>query len=125
MVGDERPLPSQQGAAAEQAACDYLIAQGLKLEQRNYRCRGGELDLVMRQGDTLVFVEVRYRSNPRFGGAAASIDTAKQRKLLLAATTFLAEHRLSNHPCRFDVVTVTPHNGELDLQWIPNAIEAH
>lgn len=123
-MADERPAAARQGEAAEQAACDYLQHQGLTLQQRNYRCKGGELDLVMREGKTLVFVEVRYRSNPRFGGAAASIDHAKQRKLLHAATTFLTEQRLTNHPCRFDVVTVTPHNGGLELEWLQNAIEA-
>jgi putative endonuclease len=123
-VSGERSLAAAQGRVAEQAACDYLLARGLTLHSRNYRCRGGELDLIMHEGKTVVFVEVRYRSSTRFGGAAASIDATKQQKLLHAAQTFLSEHRLSNIPCRFDVVTVSPQNGELDLQWIQNAITA-
>lgn len=120
----ERSLAAQQGRTAEQAACDYLLAQGLSLHTRNYRCRGGELDLVMKKGETIIFVEVRYRSSNRFGGAAASIDLAKRHKLLHAAQTFLGEHRLSNAPCRFDVVTISPQNGQMSMQWIQNAITA-
>jgi putative endonuclease len=123
-VPSERALAATQGRAAEQAACDHLLAQGLTLHSRNYRCRRGELDLVMREGATVVFVEVRYRSSSRFGGAAASIDASKQQKLLHAAHTFLAEQRLTNAPCRFDVVTVSPQNGGMALQWIKNAITA-
>jgi len=105
-------------------ACDHLCRQGLKLQLRNYRCRSGEIDLIMRDGETLVFVEVRYRSHDRFGGAAASVDATKQHKLIRAAQTFLVEQRLNHAPCRFDVVTVTPHDGVMRVDWIPNAIEA-
>ncbi|HEY0720354.1 MAG TPA: YraN family protein [Gammaproteobacteria bacterium] len=118
-------MAAARGAQAEQAACDHLSAQGLRLHARNYHCRSGEIDLIMRDGDTLVFVEVRYRSSTRFGGAAASIDMAKQQKLIRAAQTFLSEQRLTNTPCRFDVVTVHPHDGTMRVEWITNAIEAH
>jgi len=123
-VPDERTRAAERGAQAEQAACDHLRAQGLKLHSRNYRCRSGEIDLIMRDGETLVFVEVRYRSSNRFGGAAASVDAAKQQKLIRAAQTFLGEQRLHHLPCRFDVVTVSPHDGGMRVDWIPNAIEA-
>lgn len=122
MPGD-RALAASRGQAAEQAACDHLQSHGLTLHTRNYRCRGGELDLVMQERETVVFVEVRYRSSSRFGGAAASIDGEKQRKLIHAAQMFLGEHRLTNRPCRFDVVTVSPRDGRLELEWITNAIE--
>ncbi|HEY0634394.1 MAG TPA: YraN family protein [Gammaproteobacteria bacterium] len=124
-MAEERAVAAARGALAEQAACDYLTTQGLKLQTRNYRCRSGEIDLIMRDGDTLVFVEVRYRSTMRFGGAAASIDITKQQKLIRAAQTFLGEQHLTNAPCRFDVVTVHPHDGTMRVEWIPNAIEAH
>jgi len=123
-VRSERALAAIQGRAAEQAACDFLLNQGLTLHSRNYRCRGGELDLIMEEDSTLVFVEVRYRSSHRFGGAAASVDAYKQQKLLHAAQAFLGEYRLNNRPCRFDVITVSPQNGELELEWIQNAITA-
>jgi len=123
-VPDERPPAAERGAQAERAACDHLCARGLKLHLRNYRCRSGEIDLIMHDGETLVFVEVRYRSSNRFGGAAASVNASKQQKLIRAAQTFLVERRLNQAPCRFDVVTVTPHDGAMSVDWIPNAIEA-
>lgn len=70
------------GNAAEQAALELLLGRGLKLVERNYRCRGGELDLVMLDGKTLVFVEVRYRATPSFGGAAGSVNWHKQRRII-------------------------------------------
>lgn len=121
---DGRSGAAARGVQAEQAACDHLLARGLRLQARNYRCRSGEIDLIMRDGETLVFVEVRFRSSNRFGGAAASVDAAKQQKLIRAAQTFLAEQRCNHLPCRFDVVTVCPHDGGMRVDWIPNAIEA-
>lgn len=113
------------GRHAEQLAERYLQSQGLQLQQRNYRCRGGEIDLVMNEGETLVFVEVRYRKHQGFGGAAASVDYRKQQRLLLAAQHYLQKHRAENRPCRFDVVAVTPGNdGQNAIEWITNAIEA-
>ena len=109
------------GAAAETAALAWLQRQGLKLVERNWRCRAGELDLVLRDGATLVFVEVRLRGSQAFGGAAASVDAKKRAKLLAAAQLYLA--RAADQPCRFDVVTMTDGNGR-DLQWIRNAFDA-
>lgn len=109
-------MPS--GAAAEDRAAIFLQQRGLKLVTRNYRCRQGELDLVMRDGGTLVFIEVRSRSNANFGGASASITPAKQGRLIHAA-----EHYLLHHPhpgaCRFDAVLI--EGG--DLQWLKQAFE--
>ena len=92
------------GAQAEQAAAAYLVKRGLQLVEKNYRCRFGEIDLIMRAGVTLVFVEVRSRSSRAFGGAAASIDARKQRKLIAAAQHYLAQlgnrrHADSTHCC--------------------------
>ena len=113
-------LKTLLGQTAEAHAERYLIAQGLKRIARNWRCRFGEIDLIMRDGDTLVFVEVRMRSRADFGGAAASVDAGKQRKLLAAAKLYLSA--LPQTPaCRFDVVALddrcaVPH-------WIQNAFD--
>ena len=89
----------------ESAALAHLGEAGLQLLARNVRFKGGELDLVMRDGDTTVFVEVRYRADSRHGGGAASVDLRKRRKLVLAAQLFLQRHpALAQQPCRFDVV---------------------
>jgi len=113
---------SSEGAAAEQFAAEFLMRQGLTLLTRNYRCRFGEIDLIMRDGDTLVFVEVRLRRNFRFGGAAASIDPRKQRRLILTAQGYLA--RLPKiPPCRFDAILLDNAQGHAP-EWLKNAFEA-
>ena len=106
------------GDAAEQAAADYLCARGLVLVERNYRCRFGEIDLILRDGPSLVFVEVRYRRTRSFGGAAESITTAKREKLLRAARHFMAAHRQFPQ-CRFDAVLI--HGDLADVEWVVNA----
>lgn len=94
-----------RGAAAEQRALELLQQQGLKLLARNWRCRGGELDLVMRDGAELVFVEVRARSRADFGGALASVDVHKRARLIHAARSFLASHtEHAEAAARFDVI---------------------
>lgn len=114
------------GQAAETLACDYLQRNGLKLVQRNYRCRRGELDLVMQQGEVVVFVEVRFRSPSAYADGIASVDRHKQEKLLAAAQHYLQQHPdAARRPCRFDVVAVTPERGENRVEWITNAIELH
>jgi len=114
----------EQGQQAEQAAADYLTKSGLQLIERNYRCRSGEIDLILSSGTYLVFVEVRYRKRMDYGGAAASVDRRKQRKLLNTAQHYLQQRQCTNRPCRFDVVAVTPDsNGNLSCDWITNAFE--
>lgn len=108
-----------QGQAGEDSALDYLIRNGLTLVERNFRCRGGEIDLIMHQQDVLVFVEVRRRADNRHGGAAASVTAAKQVRLILAAQVYLQRYR--NPPaCRFDVIAI---DGTA-LTWLKNAIQA-
>jgi putative endonuclease len=113
----------RSGRWAESAALEYLVEQGLLPLARNHRCRFGEIDLVMRDGTVLVFVEVRLRSDARFGGGAASVTTAKQRRLVLAARHYLAGLRTHTLPaCRFDVVSVSrPNYGTPDFEWIRDA----
>ena len=111
------------GAAAEQIAADYLRAQGLEILELNFRRRLGELDIVAREGDVLVIVEVRTRSGDRFGGAAASVDRGKQVRLIRAAAQLLQLHReLSRLRVRFDVVTVAEVGRETQkVEWIRHA----
>jgi putative endonuclease len=92
-----------RGAAAEALAAEFLAMRGVVVIERNYRCRGGEIDLIARDRDTLVFVEVRLRSHAAFGGAAASITASKRRRLARAAGHYLA--KLGREPpCRFDAI---------------------
>ncbi len=106
------------GLEGEQRAERLLRDAGLQLITRNYRCRHGEIDLVMRQGTTLVFVEVRRRSRSDFGGAAASVDLRKQKRLVAAARHYLAGLGCEPPPCRFDVVAI---EGAGEPQWLPDA----
>jgi len=101
------------GEAAEDAALAQLRASGLQLLARNVRYPFGEIDLVMCEAGTLVFVEVRHRRGAGFGGAFASVDRAKRRKLARAAQAWLCRNRAwSQAPCRFDVVAVSPQGAE-------------
>ncbi len=111
------------GSHAEGIARRYLGAQGLELICENYRCRVGELDLVMRQGATLVIVEVRLRTHSRFGGARASVDRGKQRRIVRAAQHLLLTQRaLARMPVRFDVVTLDAGVGGT-IDWIRAAFD--
>lgn len=107
------------GQAGEDHALAHLQQHGLSLVERNFRCKGGELDLVMQEGKTLVFVEVRKRADARHGGAAASITAAKQKRLIRAAQTFLLRHPVPP-PCRFDVIAIDGNA----LSWLKDAIQA-
>jgi len=112
-------LTRYQGQQTEHHAELWLKQQGLQLITRNFRCRYGEIDLIMQQQDTLVFVEVRLRRSKDFGGAAASITNAKQQRIIHTAQYYLQQHGL-NCPCRFDAVV---SDGK-QLQWIKNAFSA-
>lgn len=107
------------GARAEQLAAKFLQQRGLKLLQQNYRCRFGEIDMILQDGDTLVFAEVRLRSRGDFGGAAASIGAAKQGKLVRAAQHYLATlARIP--PCRFDAVLLQALD-DPGIEWVRDA----
>ena len=93
------------GADAEQVAADFLAAKGMHIVARNFRTRFGEIDLVARDGESLVFVEVRLRTNDYFGGAADSVDVPKRSRVVAAARSYLAQMH-PEPPCRFDVVTL-------------------
>ena len=108
----------RQGQLWEQQALGWLRARGLELVEENFRCRGGEIDLIMRERGTLVFVEVRQRANADHGGALASITPAKIRRLVHAANTYLLRWD-APPPCRFDVIAIDGAQPE----WLQNVLE--
>lgn len=113
---------NNRGAPAEQWAAHYLQKQGLKLIEQNYRGRFGEIDLIMQDGNTLVFIEVRLRRNTDFGGAAASIDIHKQKRIISTSQQYLSG--LAHIPaCRFDVMLLSDAQGN-NAQWLQNAFDA-
>ena len=110
-------LNHKEGAAAEDAALAFLQAQGCKLVARNWHCPFGEIDLIVKNGNTILFVEVKYRKSSRFGGAAGSITPAKLAKLQRSAEHYLQQHRLNHAPCRRDAVLI---EGGHQPEWVQN-----
>ena len=112
-----------RGRQAEDRACHYLQARGLRLLARNYRSQRGEIDLILQDKDSLVFVEVRYRRYPQFGTAAESVDRRKQSRLIACARYFMQTHPdTCERPCRFDVISINgPENA---IEWLPDAFSA-
>lgn len=108
------------GRQAEEQAARFLEERGLVILARNVACRGGEIDLVCRDGQTLVFVEVRLRRNAAFGGAGSSITVGKQRRIVLAARHYLAAHGNAQSACRFDCVLLDGQN----IDWLRDAFAA-
>lgn len=114
-----------RGAQAEQRARQFLERAGLNFVAANVSGGGGEIDLIMREQTTLVFVEVRLRGNQRFASASESVNATKQRKLLQAAQYYLQREKLTDKvPCRFDVVALQTLDSEQQPEWIKNAFGA-
>ena len=107
-----------RGKLAETLAADYLRRGGLRLIERNYNCRMGEIDLIVADGPVLVFVEVRLRRNLEFGGAAASITAAKRQRIVMAARHYLSGR--PERPCRFDVILLDALDPDR-IEWIKDA----
>ena len=116
----EHDTTSNTGRQAEDLAAKHLAKQGLDVIARNYRCRGGEIDLICRDGKALVFVEVRLRRSSAFGGAGASITPAKQRRVALAAAHYLQTQRQENTACRFDCILLDALD-TARIDWIRDA----
>ena len=113
------------GREAEQAACEFLQAQGLKLLERNFRVRGGEIDLIMSDGNVVIFVEVRARQHGGFMHPAESINARKRQRLIHAGTRYLQRTGgLHTTRSRFDVVCISGTGAERKLEWIRGAFEA-
>jgi len=113
----------ERGQLLEEKAAHFLKDQGLRIYMRNFRCKLGELDIIALDGDTVVFIEVRYRASTAFGGPLASITASKQQKLIRTAQYFLQGKRVfHNASCRFDVIAMSGDVSQPTLEWIKNAI---
>lgn len=124
-MAEAREGRRKQGDEAEDAAARYLAAKGLRIEQRNFCCRGGEIDIVAWDRGTLVFVEVRYRGSGSLENPMESVTIRKQQRLIHAASIYLQQQRQWQAPCRFDVIAVTPGRiRRFRAQWIKNAFDA-
>jgi putative endonuclease len=110
-----------KGQAAEQQAADYLKDQGLSFIEKNYHCRRGEIDLIFKQDNIWVFVEVKYRTNQRYGGALAAVDQHKIRRILLSAQHYLQKHNINQYDTaiRFDVIAIQEQAPY--IEWFQNA----
>ena len=116
-----------KGLRFEQLAREFLQNKGLRAVTSNYHCRGGEIDLIMRDGDTLCFIEVKYRGSDAFGGAAYSISRAKQEKIIRCALHYIARHaQVQQSAYRFDVIFIQPGGprGADRFEWITSAFDA-
>lgn len=114
------------GAQFEDLALAHAERSGLRLIARNFNCRYGELDLVMRDRDVVVFLEVRYRRSTQFGGALDSVGAGKRERLIKAASLFLqCNPGLASHACRFDVLAIGGEPGAPSIDWQRNAFETH
>ena len=112
-----------KGKATELQAQHYLESQGLTLHTCNFHSRGGEVDLIMQDQDTYVFVEVKYRKNNLFGGALSTISNKKIQKIKQCATYYLQHKQINayNTPCRFDVVALEGDINKPTITWLKNA----
>lgn len=113
-----------RGKFIEDKVCHYLQEQGLQLLKRNFLCKLGEIDLIMQDKDTLVFLEVRYRRSTDYGDGLESITPYKQRRIISAAEIYCNKHNIhENIPCRFDVFAVAPAQNQLKVHWIKDAFQ--
>jgi putative endonuclease len=112
------------GITGEDLACQELEARGYSIVARRYRVTAGEIDIVARDGPTLVFVEVKARASHEFGSAAEAVTSSKQRKLVRLATEYLTAHGIHDCPCRFDVVSIHFDDGAPEIEIFQNAFDA-
>lgn len=118
----KNPAHLENGKHAEESAYHFLENEGLKLIQKNYHTPYGEIDIIMQDKESLVFVEVRFRKSTRFGTPAETVGLQKQRKIRASAAYFLQQHqKLSNFPCRFDIVALIENPETGTISWIQNA----
>ena len=117
-------MPQGTGAFYEDEAERYLQSHGLKTTAKNFHCRQGEVDLIMRDKNTLVFVEVRFRASISHGTACETVTNHKQKRICKAAAYYLKQHNLWHLPCRFDVIGINPgrdRSTKLHVEWLKNA----
>ncbi|MCF6250964.1 MAG: YraN family protein [Methylococcaceae bacterium] len=120
MFNKIRPSHLIRGEKSEQQACHYLLNQGLQLIERNFCCKYGEIDLIMRDQQTLAIVEVRFRKSNKYGGALESVTRKKQSRIIAATQYYLLTHKM-NCPIRFDVIALS---NDTDINWIKNAFQS-
>ena len=116
------PKIGTSGQVAEVIATKFLNKQGLKFIQKNFHCRYGEIDIVMQDQQTIVFVEVRFRHNSNYGSPFESITSAKQAKLIRTAQSYLMKNKLDDVACRFDVVGLSGNIKQPEITWLVDAI---
>ena len=114
----------QKGKLGEDLAVEFLKQKGFQVIAQNVRCPLGEIDVVVRDGKTLVFVEVKSRFAKGYGAPEELVSHAKQRRLTLLARWYIKQHRLENRPARFDVVAISWRDAKPEIKWIANAFEA-
>lgn len=119
----KRTTTKEIGNSWELYAERYLVKNGLVLISKNFHCRLGEIDLIMKDGESFVFIEVKYRKNNQFGGAISAVTSNKQKKIIKTATFFLQQQRLNeyNTACRFDVVAIEGDKNQPKIHWLKNA----
>lgn len=111
-----------KGQECEDLAAQYLEKQGLTILERNYQCRLGEIDIIAKNSEFVIFIEVKYRKNNRYGEPFAFVDTKKQRRLIMTALHYNQCKGLNEkHPMRFDVISIQAQNTQFDIQWLKNA----
>ncbi|MGH9144893.1 MAG: YraN family protein [Vicinamibacterales bacterium] len=111
------------GKTGEDLACAELERRGYAIIARRYRRRGGEIDIICREGDTIVFVEVKARDSRAFGDAAEAVTPFKRRRMAQLALDYVARHHLAGRPCRFDVVAVHFDAGQPAIDVFQNAFD--
>jgi len=123
LLWTKKPTTRETGNATETFAANYLVQQGLIIQDKNIHSRMGEVDIIMKDDETFVFIEVKYRSSARFGGAISAISQQKQQKIRKTAAFYLQQSGLNeyNTPCRFDVVALQGNISNLDITWLKNA----
>ncbi len=112
------------GKAGEELACGELVRRGYAILERRYRTRYGEIDIIARADETLVFIEVKARAGDRYGGSLAAVTARKQQQIIRVALDFLVRERILDRPCRFDVVTVDFNEGKPRIEVYPHAFTA-
>lgn len=126
MFFQKKATARQIGHEMENLACAYLQQQGLQLLLRNYRCRMGEIDFIMRERECIVFVEVKYRRQLQYGASVEMIHHAKQLKLIRTANYYLLKNRLAlNQSARFDAVTIDGPSQKQKICWLKNIIDVN
>jgi len=123
LLWTKKPSTRETGNITEIFAANYLVKQGLIIQEKNLYSRMGEIDIIMKDGDTFVFVEVKYRASAQFGGAISTISAKKQQKIRKTAAFYLQQCGLNeyNTPCRFDVIALQGNISNLDITWLKNA----